>query len=78
MMEAKEIQPSPPSRNCTIRVLADLSSRPSSARIAVSAASAASASRLVLQIASRSSAYAESRVMPSEARDRLWLLGIGV
>jgi hypothetical protein len=24
------------------------------------------------------SAYAESRVMPSEAWDRLWLLGIGV
>ena len=36
--------PSPPSARCTIRVLAVLSSRPSSARIAASAASAASAS----------------------------------
>ena len=48
--------PSPPSRRCVILVLACLSSRPSSPRIADSAVRAFSASCLVSHITTRSSA----------------------
>src|SRR5215207_7716022 len=56
MWNPRKSNPSPPSSKCTILVLACLSARPSSARIAVSAASARSASCRVRHTTTASSA----------------------
>ena len=59
-----------------MRVLSSLNARPLGASHLASRALISSASCLVWQRATKSSAYAESLVMPSLGRDRLCLLAL--
>ena len=56
VVEAEEIEPSPPTASCTMRVLAAFGSNPSSASKTRSRASAASACSRVTHITTTSSA----------------------